>query len=41
MVVQREPRAIDVPALERLVKLMQEYDLRKTDVDVKAKIFPA
>lgn len=41
MVVQKEPRAIDVPALEQLGKLMQEYGLLKTDVDIKAKIFPA
>ncbi|HXQ54047.1 MAG TPA: ABC transporter substrate-binding protein [Stellaceae bacterium] len=39
MTVGKQPAQIDAAALKRLVVLMKEYDLLKTDVDVDAKIF--
>jgi|SRR5579862_75160 len=39
MVAGKQPTDINVPALKRLITLMQQYDLLKTDVNVEAKIF--
>jgi NitT/TauT family transport system substrate-binding protein len=39
MFVAAQPTAIDVDAYKKLVLLMREYDLLKTNVDVESKIF--
>ena len=39
MVAGKQPTEINVAALKRLVQLMKEYELLKTDVNVEAKIF--
>jgi NitT/TauT family transport system substrate-binding protein len=41
MIVAKQPTQIDGGALMRLVSLMKEYDLLKTNVDVESKIFKA
>ncbi|HXQ54032.1 MAG TPA: ABC transporter substrate-binding protein [Stellaceae bacterium] len=41
MVVSKQPLAIDARGLERLIALMKDNDLLKTDINIPAKIFAA
>jgi hypothetical protein len=41
MYAAKQPTEIDVPVMKRLVTVVKDYGLLKTDVDIEAKIFKA